>query len=130
MCASPHSSGDRATASGAVCAGSNPAGGANPVTCKNDLDQRHGSAVLVRYPVDGRQSASGREAWPWLAGTVEQQCGPDEWLVTIEDRRVAELEDGSPAPEGTPDDDLLFPQCYQDSSELRLVPLSGLDAGR
>src|SRR5262245_33385202 len=27
-CASPHSSGDRATASGAVCAGSNPAGGA------------------------------------------------------------------------------------------------------
>ena len=43
---------------------------------------------------------------------------------------MAELEDGSPAPEGTPDDDLLFPQCYQDSSELRLVPLSGLDAGR
>ena len=28
QCASPHSSGDRATASGAVCAGSNPAGGA------------------------------------------------------------------------------------------------------
>src|SRR5260221_8185182 len=27
-CACPHSSGDRATASGAVCAGSNPAGGA------------------------------------------------------------------------------------------------------
>ncbi len=36
------------------------------------------SAVLARYPVDGRRSASDREAWPWLAGTVEQQCGPDE----------------------------------------------------
>ena len=26
---------------------------------------------------------------------------------------VAELEDGSPAPEGTPDGDLLFPQCHR-----------------
>src|SRR5260221_158660 len=31
-CACPHSSGDRATASGAVCAGSNPAGGAGQDT--------------------------------------------------------------------------------------------------
>jgi hypothetical protein len=75
------------------------------------------SAVEARYPL-GR-SFTGREAWPWLAATVEQQCGPDEWLVTIEDRRVAELGDGSPAPEGTPDEDLLFPQCYRDASELR-----------
>lgn len=60
-----------------------------------------------------------RKTWPWLLATVEQQCGPDEWLVTIEDRRVAQLADHSPAPEGTPDDDLLFPQCYRDSSELR-----------
>jgi hypothetical protein len=47
--ASPHSSGDRATASGAVCAGSNPAGGAlpnraiRPLTSPNLL----GSAELV-----------------------------------------------------------------------------------
>jgi hypothetical protein len=83
--------------------------------------------VLVRYPVDGRQSASGREAWPWPAGTVEQQCGPDEWLVTIEDRHVAELEDGSPAPEGTPDDDLMFPQCYQ--GQLRTAPRPAVRPG-
>jgi hypothetical protein len=77
------------------------------------------SAVLARYPVGGRRPASDREAWPWLAGTIEQQCGPDEWLVTMEDRRVARLEDRSPAPAGTPDDDLLFLQCYRRSSELR-----------
>jgi hypothetical protein len=79
-------------------------------------------AVLARYPLDGRQPASDREAWTWLLGTIEQQCGPDEWLVTIEDRCVAELEDGSPAPEGTPDDDLLFPQRYRGRSELRPGP--------
>jgi hypothetical protein len=88
------------------------------------------SAVLARYPVGGRRPASDREAWPWLAGTIEQQCGPDEWLVTLQDRRVAELEDGSPALEGTPAGDLLFPQCYRDSSELRPIPPSGLEAGQ
>ena len=94
------------------------------------------SEVLVRYPVHpgperqpGQSQAehlaalrAERETWPWLPGTIEQQCGPDEWLVTIEDRRLAELDDGSPAPDGTPDEDLLFPQCYRDSSELQAMP--------
>lgn len=91
------------------------------------------SEVLVRYPLkpaperqpgqsDEEHLAAVRadsETWPWLAGTIEQQCGPDEWLVTVEDRRLAELEDGSPAPEGTADEDLLFPQCFRDASEIR-----------
>jgi hypothetical protein len=85
--------------------------------------------VLVRYPADGRRSATDREAWPWLLGIVEQQCGPDQWL-TIEDWSVAELEDDSRAPAGTPDDDLLFPQCLRNSSELRPVPPSGPEARR
>jgi hypothetical protein len=99
------------------------------------------SEVLVRYPLrPGPERRPGqsqdehlailkayRETWPWLPGTIEQQCGPDEWLVTIEDRRLAELDDGSPAPGGTPDEDLLFPQCYRESSEIRLVP--DLEAG-
>lgn len=88
------------------------------------------SQVSVRYPLDNSRPPDDRGQWPWLSGTIEQQCGPDEWLVTIEDRRVAELDDGSPAPEGTPDDDLLFPQCYRDSSELRPVPQAGLEAGQ
>jgi hypothetical protein len=91
----------------------------------NDGRFPDGSVVLVRCPLDGRRSASDRAAWPWLLGTVEQQCGPDEWLITIEDRRVAQLEDGSLAPAGTPDDDLLLPQCYRDSSELRPIPPTG-----
>ena len=77
------------------------------------------SPVLARYLVDGRQPASHRQAWPWPVGAVEQQCGPDEWLVTVEDRCVDELEDSNPAPDGTPDGDLLFPQCHRGSSELR-----------
>jgi hypothetical protein len=101
------------------------------------------SEVLVRYPVHPRPERqpgqsqekhlaalqAERETWPWLPGTVEQQCGPDEWLVTIEDRRLAELADGSPAPEGTPYEDLLFPQCYRGSSEIRAVP-ADLEAGQ
>jgi hypothetical protein len=71
------------------------------------------SAVLARYPIGGRQPASDRQAWPWLAGTIEQQCGPDEWLVTIEGRRVVELKDGSPAPAGTPDGDLDVQVCLR-----------------
>jgi hypothetical protein len=91
------------------------------------------SEVLVRYPLrpgpqrqpeqtDEEHLAvlrAERETWPWLPGTIEQQCGPDEWLITIEDRRLAQLEDGRPAPEDTADDDLLFPQCYRDSSEIQ-----------
>jgi hypothetical protein len=86
------------------------------------------SPILVRYPLDGPKSVTDRERWPWLPGTIEQQCGPDEWLVTIGDRRLAELDDGSLAPEGTPDEDLLFPQAYRDSSEIRPVP--GPEAGK
>jgi hypothetical protein len=99
--------------------------------------------VLVRYPLTVTQQKPGqsdaerlaelaaeRKTWPWLLGTVEQQCGPDEWLVTVEDRRLAQVEDGSPAPEGTSDDDLLFPQCYRDSSELRSAPQAGMEAGQ
>jgi hypothetical protein len=78
-----------------------------------------GSPVFVRFPADGRGSVSDRGTWPWLRGTIEEQCGPDEWLVTIEDRTVAELEDGSPAGAETPADELLFPRCFRDASELR-----------
>jgi hypothetical protein len=111
------------------------------MTGENDGRFPYGSAVLVRYPLQpGPEHQPGqphdehlaalradREAWPWLEGTVEQQCGPDEWLITIEDRRAAVLDDGSPAPEDTPEDDLLHPQAYRDSSEMRAAP--ELEAG-
>ncbi len=37
----------------------------------------------------------------------------------MEAREVAVLEDGSQPPDGTPDDDLCYPICFRDSSELR-----------
>jgi hypothetical protein len=89
------------------------------VTDGNDGRFPDRAAVQARYPDTGRRSGSDRDAWPWLDATVEQQCGPDEWLVTIEDRRVAELDDGTPAPADTPDEHLLFPMCFRDASELR-----------
>ena len=89
------------------------------MTYDNDGRFPDGAPVRARYPHGGRRSGGDRDAWPWLDATVEQQCGPDEWLVTIEDRRAAELEDGTPAPAGTPDDQLLFPMCFRDASELR-----------
>jgi hypothetical protein len=116
----------------------------NGLTGENDGRFPDESEVLVRYPVhpgpDRRPGQSQaehlaamqaeRETWPWLPGTVEQQCGPDEWLVTIEDRRLALLEDGRPAPTGTADEDLLFPQCFRGSSELRPSPQARTEAGQ
>lgn len=111
---------------------------------ENDSRFPDEAAVLVRYPLrpaperhpDQSQDEhlavlrADRETWPWLPGTVEQRCGPDEWLVTIEDRRLALLDDGSPAPEGTVDEDLLFPQCYRDSSELQAAAQAAMEAGQ
>jgi hypothetical protein len=116
----------------------------NGMTGENDGRFPDESEVLVRYPVHpgperqpGQSQAehlaalrAERETWPWLPGTIEQQCGPDEWLVTIEDRRLAVLEDGLPAPAGTADEDLLFPQCFRDSSELRPSPQARTEAGQ
>jgi hypothetical protein len=84
---------------------------------ENDGRFPDGSPVETPFPL-GDQNAP-RETWPWLAATVEHQCGPDEWMVTIEDRRTATLGDGSPAPEGTPDGDMFWPQAFRDASELR-----------
>lgn len=78
-----------------------------------------GTLVLVRYPAPGMIHETPRETWPWLPGTVEEACGPDEWLVVVEDRAVAQLEDGSPAPADVADDDVFFPMCFRDSSEIR-----------
>jgi hypothetical protein len=78
-----------------------------------------GSPVTVKYLLTREQECGGRAAWPWLPGWIVAQCGPDEWQVAVGDRRVAAAEDGTrPAPD-TPDDDLWFPTCYRDASELR-----------
>lgn len=99
------------------------------------------SAVLVRYPLTVTQQRPGqsdverlaevaaeRKNWPWLPGHIAAQCGPDEWHVIVDVRELAELENSSPAPEGTPDEDLYYPGCFRDASEIRAVP--DMEAGR
>ena len=78
-----------------------------------------GSVVEVRYPLTGEQEAGPRDAWPWLPGAVLHQCGPDEWRVRVDARDLATLDDGTPAPPGTPDGELCYPCVFRDASELR-----------
>ena len=56
------------------------------------------SRVEVRYPRTRQEEHGDRAAWPWLPGSIVEQCGPDEWRVCVEDRDVAVLRDGRPAP--------------------------------
>jgi hypothetical protein len=88
------------------------------------------SAVLVRYPVDGHRPASDRQTWPWLAGTIKQQCGPMNGWPRWRTGAWPNWKTAARPPAGTPDGDLLFPQCYRDSSELRPVPQPGLEVGQ
>jgi hypothetical protein len=67
------------------------------------------SPVEVRYPRSEQEERGDRSAWPWLPGTIMEQCGLDEWQVCVEVRELVTLEDGSPAPDGTADDDLFYP---------------------
>ena len=79
------------------------------------------SAVEVRYPRNRQEGLGDRSAWPWLPASILSQCGPDEWHVCVEARELATLGDGSPAPAGTADGELLYPCCFRDASEIRRV---------
>jgi len=47
------------------------------------------SPVEVRYPRSKQEEHGDRERWPWLPGTIIEQCGLDEWYVCIEVRELA-----------------------------------------
>jgi hypothetical protein len=78
-------------------------------------------AVEVRYPRTKQEEQGDRADWPWLPGTVVQQCGPDEWQVVVEDMSVATRKDGSKPTPRTPQRNLYYPLCYRDSSEIKLA---------
>ena len=86
------------------------------------------SPVEVRYPRSKREEQDAREQWPWLPGTIVEQCGPDEWYVCVVARELAVLADGRPATDSTPGDDVFFPCCFRDSSEIRPRTTSGSPA--
>ena len=96
--------------------------GGTPMTYDdNDNDGRFPdeSRVEVRYPRTRQEEHGDRAAWPWLPGSIVEQCGPDEWRVCVEDRGVAVLRDGRPAPRNTASRNLYYPMCFRDSSEIR-----------
>jgi len=75
--------------------------------------------VEIRYPRSKQQEQGDRDQWPWLPGTILEQCGPDEWCVCVEVRELAVLRDGRPAPRGTASRNLNYPCCYRECSEIR-----------
>ena len=77
-------------------------------------------AVWVKYPRDEREKKGDRAGWPWLPGTIVQQSGPDKWQVCVEHMSVAVREDGSRPTLHTPRNQLYYPLCCRDSSEIRL----------
>ena len=91
------------------------------MTYEDDNDGRFpdDSRVEVRYPRTRQEEHGDRAAWPWLPGSIIEQCGPDEWQVCVEDRDVAVLQDGRPAPHNTASRNLYYPLCFRDSSEIR-----------
>jgi hypothetical protein len=90
-------------------------------TYQNDGKFPDGSSVLTPFPLRSMTAETPRESWPWITGVIEQQCGPDEWQVTITDRSMAELEDGTAAADGTPEEEVFYPGCFRDASEIRPV---------
>ena len=93
-----------------------------------DNDGRY--PVEVRYPRSKQEEQGDRERWPWLPGTIVEQCGPDEWYVCIEVRDLAVLRDGRRAPRGTARRDLCYPCCFRVGSEIRPRPASSGPAAR
>jgi len=79
----------------------------------NDCRFPDESPIEVRYPRSKQEKQSDREQWPWLPGTIVEQCGPDEWYVCVEVRELAVLRDGRRAPHGTASRNLYYPCCFR-----------------
>jgi hypothetical protein len=67
--------------------------------------------VEVRYPLTEAQKNGDRALWPWLQGEIAEQCGDDEWLVTVWSADLATVDH---------DGEWWYPQCFRDASEIRL----------
>lgn len=89
------------------------------MSAENENPFPDGTEVWVRYPSTATEEKGPREDWPWLGGVITQRCGPGEWEVQVTAREVAVSEDGSPAPAGAPDEELLCPLAFRDASEIR-----------
>ena len=88
----------------------------------NDSRFPAGMTVATPYPLTEEEKNGDRAARPWLTGQVLEQVGADQWQIAVRAREASQLEDGSPAPEDTDDDDLFHPLVFRDSSGIRPWP--------
>jgi hypothetical protein len=88
-----------------------------------------GTWVETKFPLTVDQNVGPRESWPWVRGWVSTVCGRDEWQITVQAPELARLADGTPAPEGTPEEEAYYPAVYRDASEIRPVPEAEPEAG-
>src|ERR1035441_4177712 len=79
-------------------------------------------SIRFHLLVPGGRRDIASSQWPWLPGTIVEQCGPDEWYVCVEVRELAVLRDGRRAPRGTASRNLYYPCCYRDGSEIQPRP--------
>jgi hypothetical protein len=82
---------------------------AGTVTCDDVNLYPEDTPVMVRFPRTKQEEQGDRSAWPWLPGTILEQCGPDEWDVRVDAPELAAEEDG----------EVWYPACFRDSSEIR-----------
>jgi hypothetical protein len=71
--------------------------GASVMDQGNDGRFPDDSPVEIRYPQTRNEEQGDRSAWPWLPGSILEQCGPDEWYVCVQIRELAVLRDGRQA---------------------------------
>ncbi len=76
------------------------------------------SLVLVWYPPPGADDHDAN-TWSWLPGAIIERVGPDEWYVAVEAPELAEPDPD--IPNGDAPENLIYPACFRDTSELRAV---------
>jgi hypothetical protein len=86
-----------------------------------------GSTVLVWYPRPGADERD-RSTWAWLAGSVVSQCCADEWCILVEAAELAEADPNLPADDAP--ENLLYPLCFRDASEIRAVSVEQWERAR
>jgi hypothetical protein len=91
---------------------------ANEINEENVSQFPDDSTVLVWYPPCGAD-ARDRSTWAWLPGSIVSQCCPDEWYVVVEVPKLAEPDPS--VPNGDAPENVLYPACFRDSSELRRI---------
>jgi hypothetical protein len=72
----------------------------------------------VWFPPPGTDDHD-RSTWAWLPGAILSQGGPDEWHVVVEVPALAFPDPN--VPNGDAPENLLYPACFRDASELRAV---------